>query len=65
MTEQIDKGGSDGAILGRSGGKVGFLGATPVVAQAVALTTTTATTASNEAALTAIITAMQNLGLFS
>lgn len=56
---------SDGAQVGAVGGKVGFYGETPVV-QAGAITALVSTTASTEdiaAAVNAIITALQNVGL--
>ena len=55
---------ADGALVGSSGGKVGFYGETPVV-QASAITTlaATPTTAETVAAVNAIITALQNVGL--
>jgi hypothetical protein len=55
---------ADGALVGSSGGKVGFYGETPVV-QAGAITTLSAgpTTAETVAAVNAIIVALQNVGL--
>ena len=62
--KQIGPGSTDGI---RIPGPMVFFSttATPVAQQSVALTTTTATTATNEAAISAIITALQNLGLFA
>jgi hypothetical protein len=55
---------SDGALVGTSGGKVGFYGETPVV-QASAITALTAgpSTAEFVAATNAIITALKNVGI--
>jgi hypothetical protein len=55
---------SDGALVGISGGKVGFYGETPVV-QASAITALTAgpSTAEFVAATNAIITALKNVGI--
>lgn len=55
---------ADGALVGASGGLVGFYGTTPV-AQADAITALTAapSTAEFVAATNAIITALQNVGL--
>ena len=55
---------ADGVLVGVADGLVGFYGATPV-AQAGAITTlpTTPTTAETVAAVNAIITALQNVGL--
>ena len=52
MAEQIGKGNDDGEILGRSGGKVGFFGTTPVArrenaSQAVVGTAASITTAAH------------------
>lgn len=55
---------ADGVLLGIAGGKVGFYGETPVV-QAGAITALTASpsTAETVAAVNAIITALQNIGV--
>ncbi len=55
---------ADGALVGADGGLVGFYGTTPV-AQAGAITALSATpsTAETVAAVNAIITALQNVGL--
>jgi hypothetical protein len=55
---------ADGVLVGASGGLVGFYGETPV-AQAGAITAlpATPTTAETVAAVNAIITALQNVGL--
>ena len=55
---------ADGVLLGIAGGKIGFYGETPVV-QAGEITTLSAgpTTAETVAAVNAIITALQNIGI--
>lgn len=55
---------ADGILLGISGGEIGFYGETPV-AQASAITAlaATPTTAETVAAVNAIITALQNIGI--
>jgi hypothetical protein len=56
---------ADGVLIGIAGGEVGFYGETPVV-QAAAITplvSTTASTADVAAAVNAIITALQNIGI--
>jgi hypothetical protein len=65
--QYVDDGGSSGAVLGKdSTNKIGFYGATPIVRATVAKgTTTTATTTNLDAGLTAIRTALQNLGLIA
>jgi hypothetical protein len=59
-TEQLGTGGVDGNVIP---GKVGFYGATPIARPTVTLTTTTATTGSNEATLNAILAAIGPAGL--
>jgi hypothetical protein len=63
--EQIDHGRDDGAIFGRSGGKLGFYGlATPIVRPVITVVgTTTATTALNETRIARLTAALENLGL--
>jgi len=53
MAEQIGNGSTEGEILGRSGGKLGFYGTTPVAKQTV-VTTALTTTPSNSALATRI-----------
>ena len=54
----------DGIVMGLSATeKIGFFNATPVVQQSVTAVVTTATTATNEAAVTRLYTALANLGL--
>lgn len=54
----------DGMVLGLSATeKIGFFGATPVVQQSVTAPATTATTATNEAAIVSINAALVALGL--
>jgi len=56
--------GPDGTVLGLSSTeKIGFFGATPVVQQSVTAPATTATTATNEAAIVSINAALVALGL--
>ena len=66
MTEYKGRGSDDGVILGRSSGKVGFYGTTPIT-QPTAQTALT-TTPSNSALATRINsleTKLKNLGLIS
>jgi hypothetical protein len=57
----MNGGSTDGDLIALSGGKVGFYGTTPVVqASAVAVPTDLTTTI---ASVTALITALKNLGL--
>lgn len=54
----------DGMCLGTANTeKIGFYGATPIVRPTVVAPTTTATTATNEAAIVALEAALVNLGL--
>lgn len=57
--------GPDGTLLGQSAtDKVGFYGlTTPIARPSVTAVVTTATTATNEAAVTRLYTALVNLGL--
>ena len=56
--------GPDGTVLGLSSTeKIGFFGATPVVQQSVTYPSSTATTATNEAAIVSVVAALTNLGL--
>jgi len=48
MSEQVGKGSTEGVVVGRSSGKLGFYGATPVAKQTV-VTTALTTTPSNSA----------------
>ena len=62
--EQIDHGRDDGVIMGRSGGKVGFYGTTPITIPTItAVGTTTATTALNETKIDRLYAALENIGL--
>ena len=61
--EYVDNGNDDGAILGRSDGKVGFYGATTVVKQTGVAVATDLTTAI--ASTTALRLALVNLGLIT
>lgn len=55
---------ADGVLLGIAGGKVGFYGETPVVqANAITALTASPSTAETVAAVNAIITALQNIGV--
>ncbi len=61
--EQVDSGYDDGAVFGRSSGKIGFFGATTVVKQTgVAVPTDAAT---NITATTALRLALVNLGFIT
>lgn len=65
MAEQVGKGTTEGEILGRSDGKIGFYGTTPVAKQTV-VTTALTTTPTNSALATRINDiqdALQALGL--
>lgn len=53
MAEQVGKGTTEGVLVGRSSGKVGFYGTTPVAKQTV-VTTALTTTPSNSALATRI-----------
>ena len=56
--------GPDGWLLGQSSSdKGGFFGATPITRPSVTAVVTTATTGTNEAAVTRLYTALVNLGL--
>ena len=57
--------GPDGTVLGSATTeKIGFYGlATPIVQPSVTYPTATATTATNEAAIVSVVTALVNLGL--
>ena len=56
----------DGVGLGKTAtSKIGFFGATPIVRATVTAPTAIATTATNEAAIVAINTALVNLGLYT
>jgi len=57
--------GPDGMCMGTAATveKIGFFGATPVVKPTVVAPTTTATTATNEAAIVALEAALVSLGL--
>ena len=59
----VDEGNDDGAILGRSGGKIAFFGATTVVQQSVtgSITTTISQVATSGKWAFATSTAAQNL----
>jgi hypothetical protein len=59
----VDDGGPDGSILGRSGGKAGFFGTTPVVQQVVtaSITTTISQVATSGKWAFATSTAAKNL----
>ena len=61
----LDDGNSSGTVMGKeTTSLIGFHGATPIAKATVARTiTTTATTAALDTDLTAIKTALQNLGL--
>lgn len=62
--EYLGSNASGGMCIGLSSTeKVGFYGTTPVAQQTVTAVVTTATTATNEAAITRIYTALVNLGL--
>ena len=62
--EYVGSGTSGGVCVGRSATDlVGFFAATPVAQQSVTYPTATATTATNEAAIVSIVTALTNLGL--
>lgn len=63
--EQLDHGRDDGAILGRSGGKLGFYGlATPIARPVItAVGTTTQTTTLLELRMNRLTKALENLGL--
>ena len=59
----VDYGNDDGQIMGRSGDKIGFFGATPVVKQTGVAEATDLTTAI--ASTTALRLALVNLGLIT
>lgn len=62
--KQLSDGNPDGTTLGQgSTDKIAFYGATPIVKPTVVAPTTTATTATNEAAIVALEAALVNLGL--
>lgn len=77
QVRQVGPGSADGEFLGKSGGKVGFFGTTPVAQQTAATTVTTtgmntgtsglySTTTLNDAFITAVAgiqAALNNLGL--
>lgn len=60
----VDSGQDDGSIMGRSGGKIGFYGVTPVVkASAITTLATTPTATDIATAVNSIITALKNVGI--
>jgi hypothetical protein len=63
--QQLHNGNPDGALFGQATtDKLGFYGlTTPIVQPSVTAVVTTATTATNEAAVTRLYTALVNLGL--
>lgn len=64
--EQIDHGRGDGVICGRSDGKVGFYGTTPITKPFITVVgTTTATTALNETKIARLTAALEALGLIA
>ncbi len=63
--EQVDSGYDDGAVLGRSSGKLGFYGlGTPIVKTTITLGAGTTTTLL-KADVLAIATALHNLGILT
>lgn len=64
--EYLGTGGTDGSVLGRDGGKVGFYGATPIAKPTANLATTaTATTTALETSINSCLLALKNLGLIT
>jgi hypothetical protein len=65
--EYVGSGSDDGSILGRSGGKIGFFAATPVVVQTASTTmvASTATTTSIATEVNKLTAALTNLGLIA
>lgn len=64
MAEYLGSGDDDGAIVGRTSGKVGFYGGTPVTKPSVTWPNTgTATTTLNEAKCNRLMAALVSLGL--
>lgn len=66
--EYVDSGQDDGAIFGRSSGKIGFFGlSTPIVKPTITFAATSGSTvaASVAADLDAAMTGLQALGLFT
>lgn len=62
----VDNGDDDGAILGRTSGKVGFFGTTPVAKPTITtVATTTATTTLLETRVRRLQAALEQLGLVS
>ena len=53
MSEQVGKGTTEGVVVGRTSGKIGFYGTTPVAKQTV-VTTALTTTPTNAALATRI-----------
>lgn len=65
MTEYVDSGHDEGSILGRSSGKIGFYGTTPVVKATVTQITTTVTGDDLAPTVKNIITALAAYGLIA
>lgn len=64
--EQVDHGRGDGVIVGRSSGKVGFYGTTPVTIPTItAVGTTTATAALNETKIDRLYAALESIGIIA
>lgn len=62
----VDNGDDDGAVLGRSSGKIGFFGTTPITKPVVtSISTTTSTTTLLETRCKRLEDALKNLGLVS
>ena len=61
-----DDGNDDGVVIGRSSGKVGFFGTTPITIPTItAVGTTTATTTLNETKIDRLYTALESIGIIS